>query len=59
MGKGGWHLSSKTLCVICHQPIKRTKTQVDSYAEPSWLSGPAHFRCVYPEMATTNGEAKQ
>ena len=53
MGKGGWHLSSKTPCAVCGKPIKLTLAH--SYCEPSWLSGPAHFRCVYPEMATTNG----
>lgn len=57
MGKGGWHLSSKTPCVVCGKPIKRGR---DSYACPKWLDGPAHFQCVYPpadsEMATTTGE---
>ena len=52
MGKGGFHLSSKTPCAVCGKPIKRGT----SYADPAWLGGPAHFRCAYPEMATTNGD---
>lgn len=56
MGYGGWHLPSKTPCVVCGKPIKRTKS--DSYACPKWLGyAPAHFRCAYPqEMAVTSGE---
>jgi hypothetical protein len=59
MGRGGFHLSSKTLCCVCHQPIKRTQSH--SVACPRWLGyEPAHFRCVYPaatsEMAVTGGD---
>jgi len=58
MGKGGWHLSSKTLCCVCGQPIRRT--QSDSYSCAAWLDfEPAHIRCAADtqprEMAATAG----
>jgi len=58
MGKGGWHLSSKTICPVCQKPIKRT--QSDSYSCAAWLDfQPAHIRCAAKtqprEMAATAG----
>lgn len=55
MGDGGWHLSSRTICPICKQKIRRGK---DSYATNS-AGEPVHFHCRYPdEMAVTNGAQK-
>jgi hypothetical protein len=41
-----WALSSKTVCVVCGEKIKRGR---DSYSCPAPDFVPRHFRCVYPE----------
>lgn len=56
MGKGGFHLSSKTICPECGEKIRRVR---DSYS--CGRDGmPRHFRCVYKpvesEMAVTGGD---
>lgn len=51
-----WALSSKTVCPLCGERIKRGR---DSYGSHPQTFEPCHFRCLYKpgqsEMATTNG----
>ena len=59
MGDKGFHLSSKTICPVCGEPIRRTRS--DSYSCAAWLDfQPAHIRCAAErqprEMATTGGD---
>lgn len=59
MGKGGFHLPSSTVCCVCGEKIRRTKS--DSYSQAAWLHfQPAHLACaasVQPrEMAATGGD---
>lgn len=59
MGNGGWHLPSSTICCVCGEKIRRTKS--DSYSCAAWLNyEPAHFACAASkqphEMAATGGD---